>query len=97
MAFGDSHSWPFEQQQPAITPTISEFDLFTIEQVTGMCQRSKAAVEADVAAGKFPAPIKIGGSNRWIRQELIDFLMRKVVERNQRVAAAQEKRAKLAK
>lgn len=90
MAFGDKVEWPFEQPSTPTLPDLKGMELLTIEQVMAMCQRSKAAIENDVAARRFPAPIKIGGSNRWLMQELVDFLMRKIIERNQRLAAAQK-------
>lgn len=64
-----------------------ETDLLTLEQVKAITQLEQAAIYANAAKGKFPAPIKVGGANRWLRTEIVNYLMQKVLERNARLAA----------
>jgi predicted DNA-binding transcriptional regulator AlpA len=86
MAFGDKVTWPFEQTTTA-PMVIHDDGLLTFDQVQRLCQLSKAAIYDNMSKGKFPLPIKIAGdSARWLRQELSDYLLSRVLERNQRLA-----------
>jgi predicted DNA-binding transcriptional regulator AlpA len=52
--------------------TISAFDSLPaiarvpIQVVCGVTGRSRASVWRDVIAGRLPAPLKCGGSTRWV-------------------------------
>ena len=50
-------------------------ELLTYKQVEEIVQLTQSTVYRLVRAGKFPAPIKIGGRNvRWLRSEIMDYL-----------------------
>ena len=50
-------------------------ELLTCKQVEEIVQLTQSTVYRLVRAGKFPAPIKIGGRNvRWLRSEIMDYL-----------------------
>jgi predicted DNA-binding transcriptional regulator AlpA len=71
-----------------LIPSVEE-DLLTVEQVKLITQLSQATIYHHAAKGMFPAPIKVGGANRWLRGEIVDYLMQRVLERNARMAAKQ--------
>ena len=59
----------------------------TIDQITALTKLGKATIYREMKYGRFPLSIKVSGSARWLRQDLITYLMARVVERNERMAA----------
>jgi predicted DNA-binding transcriptional regulator AlpA len=62
-------------------------DLLTLDQIRAITKRSTNAIYMQMGAGTFPRPIKIGGSNRWLRTEIVDYLLKLVRERNAKESA----------
>lgn len=48
--------------------------LLTIKDVAAALQLTSRTIELMVKRGDFPAPIKIGGSNRWRPADVNNFL-----------------------
>ena len=46
-------------------PLLPDEALIEIRTVSALLGRSKASIYRDVAIGRLPAPIKLGGSTRW--------------------------------
>jgi predicted DNA-binding transcriptional regulator AlpA len=68
-------------------PDVMQDDgLMTLQQVMAITQVSEPTVYRLMQQDRFPKPIAIGGSVRWLRSELVDYLMQRVVERNERYA-----------
>lgn len=44
--------------------------LIDIQQLAVLLGRSVASLERDQAAGRLPAPVRIGGSKRWRRADI---------------------------
>ena len=73
-------------------PAFEPEDLITLEQLMALTQLSKWTIYREIKDGRFPAPIKIAtGGNRWLRSEIVDHLMQRVLERNQRQQALAQK------
>lgn len=82
------------QVQPEPLPTIVPDDgLVTLQQVMAITQLNKSSIYREISVGHFPAPIKVFGSNRWLRSELVTYLMQRVIERNERYANAKKNAA----
>ena len=58
---------------PAHVPTIQAM-LVPADVAGSMCARSEASWWRDHAAGRIPAPIKLGGRTLWRVQELRDWV-----------------------
>lgn len=87
MVFGDKVNWEFESHtSPETLLTNVDEDLLTLEQVKTLTQLSQAAIYDNASKQRFPAPIKVGGANRWIRAEIVEYLLQRVLERNARLA-----------
>ena len=84
MAWTNQIEW--EPTTQRLIPSVEE-DLLTLEQVKLITQLSQTTIYTHAAKGTFPAPIKVGGANRWIRGEIVNYLMQRVLERNARLAA----------
>lgn len=55
-----------------MTPNDYEHDvLLDLKAVCEILCRSKASIYRDIAAQRFPQQIKIGGSSRWRRSEVL--------------------------
>lgn len=50
--------------------------LMTLREVITAVRRSRSTIYADVRVGRFPAPIKVGCSTRWVENEIQDFIQR---------------------
>jgi predicted DNA-binding transcriptional regulator AlpA len=46
-------------------PSLPDAALVDIRVVSALLGRSRASIWRDVATGRLPAPIKLGGSTRW--------------------------------
>jgi prophage regulatory protein len=46
--------------EPAVPPLLVD-----IHALAGLLDRSVASLERDQAAGRLPAPVRIGGSKKW--------------------------------
>lgn len=67
-------------QEPFIVP--SDDGLLDLNQVMQITTLSKTVVYREMRKGTFPRPITVGaGSSRWLRSELVSYLMARVVER----------------
>lgn len=52
-----------------------QHELLTCDQVQKIVPLTTSTIYRLVRAGKFPAPIKIGGRNvRWLRNEVLQYL-----------------------
>ena len=73
----------------ASSPT-APVDPFTLERLTSVKRRtgkSRSAIYRDIAAGKFPAPIKISErSSAWVRSEISAWIAARIAERDGRSA-----------
>lgn len=87
MAWTNQLQW--EPSTQRLIPTVED-DLMTLEQVKAVTQLSMATIYHHAAKGTFPAPIKVGGASRWLRGEIVDYLMQRVRERNERFVAKQQ-------
>ncbi len=70
--------------QPEPLPTIAPDDgLLVLQQVMTMTTLSRTVIYREMRKGTFPHPITVGaGSSRWLRSEVMQYLLRRVVERN---------------
>jgi predicted DNA-binding transcriptional regulator AlpA len=74
---------------PTVEPlsdVVPDDGLVTLQQVMAITQLKKSSIYREISVGHFPAPIKVFGSNRWIRQEIVNYLLQLILERNQRYA-----------
>jgi len=55
--------------------------LLNMRDVLDMTRLSKATIYRRIDAGKFPAPAKIGGSARWSRNEVGEWIARELAAR----------------
>jgi predicted DNA-binding transcriptional regulator AlpA len=83
-----------------VSPTVESLSdvmpddgLLTLHQVMALTQLSQPTVYRLMRQGKFIKPIAVGGSVRWLRSELVDYLMQRVLERNERQQALAQKNA----
>lgn len=53
-----------------------------IEEVSKYVHRSRTAIYADIAAGKFPKPIKLGRTSLWLKSEIIAYIENCKAERD---------------
>jgi predicted DNA-binding transcriptional regulator AlpA len=51
-----------------------EKELLNDDESAGMCGRSTASWWRDHAAARVPAPVRLGGSTRWRRRELLAWI-----------------------
>lgn len=49
-------------------------ECLTLRDVMALTKRGKTAIWDSVAKGRFPKPVKIGGSTRWVRSEVEAWL-----------------------
>jgi predicted DNA-binding transcriptional regulator AlpA len=69
-----------------LSDVVPDDGLVTLQQVMAITQLKKSSIYREISVGHFPAPIKVFGSNRWLRLEIVEYLMRRIVERNERYA-----------
>lgn len=55
---------------PPVGPTGPARLLIDIRELAVLLSRSVPALERDQAAGRLPAPVRVGGSRRWRRAEI---------------------------
>src|SRR5262245_38867893 len=48
--------------------------LLNIEQLSFLLNRSIPSLERDAAAGRLPAAVRIGGSRRWRRRDILEWV-----------------------
>lgn len=48
--------------------------LIDIQELATMLNRSVASLERDPAAGRLPPPVRLGGSRRWRRAEIVAWV-----------------------
>lgn len=51
-----------------------EFEMLTIEEVSTLLKMGESTIRKQVAYGRFPRHVKIGGACRWEKQTLIDWV-----------------------
>ena len=61
--------------------------LLSDHSVAALCGFSRATVWRQVHAGRLPPPIKIGGSTRWRRPEILAAIDQAAAERDEALAA----------
>lgn len=54
--------------------TSADALLIDIRRMAALLARSVASLERDQAAGRLPAPVYVGGSRRWRRAEVEDWV-----------------------
>ncbi len=59
-----------ETTQPTGATAPPQPLLVDIHALAGLLDRSVASLERDQAAGRLPAPVRIGGSKRWRRADI---------------------------
>jgi predicted DNA-binding transcriptional regulator AlpA len=52
------------------TATVNPSLLIGIRELSALLSRSAGSLERDQAAGRLPAPVYVGGSRRWRREEI---------------------------
>ncbi len=45
-----------------------------ISEVETMTGKKRPTIYRDIALGRFPAPVKSGGSSRWLLSELVTYI-----------------------
>ncbi|AVO37927.1 helix-turn-helix transcriptional regulator [Pukyongiella litopenaei] len=48
--------------------------LLPMDDVEAMTGKKRATIYRDIALGRFPAPVKSGGSSRWLLSELLGYI-----------------------
>lgn len=56
---------------PSYDPTEP---LISLRDVCARLGRSRASIYRDIAAGRFPAPLKVNHSSRWLASDLASFI-----------------------
>ncbi|MGR5246847.1 helix-turn-helix transcriptional regulator [Vibrio sp. PNB23_22_6] len=56
--------------------------LIDIKEVSEITTAGKSTIYKYISDGEFPLPIKIGRNNRWIKEEVTDWLLQKKEERD---------------
>jgi predicted DNA-binding transcriptional regulator AlpA len=60
---------------PAASAVVEEPQwLLNIEQLAFLLNRSVPSLERDAAAGRLPAAVRIGGSRRWRRRDILEWV-----------------------
>lgn len=63
-----------KQSQPRLLPGDS---LLSIDELKRLYPKSTSGIYAEIRAGKFPAPVRIGANRvAWIEREVLDHLNR---------------------
>jgi prophage regulatory protein len=57
--------------------------LLTVKGVAQTVQAGRSFIYQEVAAGRFPKPVKLGRSTRWIAAEITAWIAAKAQARNQ--------------
>jgi len=47
-----------------------------------------STIYAEIKAGRFPKPVKLGSSSRWVESEIDEYIAARMRERDQQQAAA---------
>ena len=68
-------------------PATPPLRLIPISEVTRLTGRGRSNIYASVRAGHFPAPIKDGSSSRWVFGEVIEWIRKRVADRDAKAAA----------
>jgi len=53
-----------------------------LQEVIDLTGRSRSKTYADIAAGKFPRPVKNGKSSRWVDEEVLLWMSERIIERD---------------
>ncbi|MCI2810409.1 helix-turn-helix transcriptional regulator [Eoetvoesiella caeni] len=71
---------PFHQANTSSTPPEHLIRIRPVMERTGKC---RSAVYADIQAGTFPAPVKIGrNASAWLSSEIDGWIAERVANRN---------------
>jgi predicted DNA-binding transcriptional regulator AlpA len=55
-------------------PTTPAPLLIDMGNLVAMLDRSEASLERDLAAGRLPTPVRLGGSRKWRRAEILAWV-----------------------
>ncbi len=61
---------PLTEKTPSVKTAPPTPLLVDIQQLAVLLGRSVASLERDQAAGRLPAPVRIGGSKKWRRADI---------------------------
>ncbi|WP_374358149.1 helix-turn-helix transcriptional regulator [Pseudoduganella danionis] len=67
------------KELPSRASGLTGVTVLRLPAVKSRVSFSKSKIYADIAAGKFPPPIKLGRVSGWIESEIEDFLAAHVV------------------
>lgn len=59
---------------------MKPFELYTKKQVAALFQVHRHTIERRVAAGKFPPPIQVLGRMRWRKEDIDDYMRKRMRE-----------------
>ena len=65
-----------------ISPEDEAVRLLSLDQVSELVQLSRSCIYRDVSESKFPRPIKLGSSSRWVALEIHKWVREKMEERD---------------
>jgi predicted DNA-binding transcriptional regulator AlpA len=69
---------------PMETPDIDPEnpDRFIVKGVRDRVGMHPSTIYAEIKAGRFPAPVKLGRSSRWVESEIDNYIAAGIAERN---------------
>lgn len=68
---------------PLAAGLVEPLELERLTSVKRRTGKSRSAIYRDIAAGKFPAPVKISErSSAWVRSEVSDWIAARVAKRD---------------
>lgn len=69
---------------PMETPDIDPEnpDRFIVKGVRDRVGMHPSTIYAEIKAGRFPAPVKLGRSSRWVESEIDNYIAARIAERN---------------
>ena len=72
--------------------TANDIRLWPLAEVMQRTSRRKSAIYADIAAGKFPRPVPLGGGKRraWVSTEVEAWIAACIANRDARRTVAQD-------
>ncbi len=68
--------------QAASPPGVGP-ELLSVEEVSALIGRSRSSIYADEKNGRFPEPLKIGSSARWIKSEVLAWIAEQAAKRGE--------------
>jgi prophage regulatory protein len=62
--------------------------LLRLPEVMARAKLSRSELYRRIAAGRFPAPVKLGVGSRWVESEVTHWIVERVAERDAKAVAA---------